>query len=417
MLMKRSILCLLCLLPAAPCLADPLQISTCGESCVLTIPRHKIFMSQNNPSHLWLAFANRRYENFKKSTDGGLSWNATEPDALTVKEYLNYHASIAGDSQDNVYYADVGSGGAYFRKVTAPGESASSFGPLQLLTPALEPPMPEDMNVYANVLAQDQNNIWIITRTRLDAMGNIRYFRSQNGGSSFTQGWVEQVNAEDVRIGSLLINNQPAVVVKYNSPKPPGDPIDYRYFIWNGSQFIRNIDADIVFNQGIAFDRGYSMAYVNGYMHFTYNQGRVLRHAWKQYGNGSALWQYGIVDQVSTAEGTPDWHGSLSRHGSDLYAIYTRQDAETLYSNNVYLRKWTGSQWGPAVQLTSDGLCNRYPHSAQIINPSADYLPIVWMKAEAGTCANPSVYYVRHPLDGSSDSTVPAAPQNLAIVP
>ncbi|RJO58995.1 hypothetical protein C4546_04155 [Candidatus Parcubacteria bacterium] len=383
----------------------PVQVSTCSNySCTLTIPRYRLFMSQNDPNDLWLAFPNSRYNDFKKSNDGGLTWNATEPDALTVKGYMDFHASISGDSQDNLYLTDPGpsAGIVWFRKIRAPGETATDLNSPITLTSSF---IPANIWTRSNILAQDSNNIWIFYRTSNSPVGNVRYFRSTNGGASFDQeGWVAQLNIEDVRVGSFMIGNQPAVVIHYISATP-GQNLDYRYFIWNGSAFVPNDDSIAVSNEATGAEREFSMTYVNGELHLVYNNRTKLRHAWKTYNNGQGTWQHADIEVLPYDP--LDWHASLSKHGNDLYLFYVRQESSTGNNNNIYYRKWNKDTqaWSDRIALTSDGICNRFPQGPAVVNAQADFIPMVWTASV--NCASPFT------IMSQRISVSPGAPENL----
>ena len=351
------------------------QLSECSnDGCVLTIPRYKIFMSHNDPDVLWVAFQNGSSENLMKSVDGGLTWDAADPDGLTIRGYLDYHASVDGDGSDNLYVTDPGSGNVFFRKLNAPGAAQGDFGPELLLTSSTI----GSYNTRSNLLVQDENNIWVFSRTSSQALGNVRYFRSTNGGASFDEeGWVSETGSDNVRIGSLLIDGMPAVVIKYVS-YPAGDNIDYRYFIWDGGAFVANADADIVRDQHLAQQREYSMSYVDGAMHLVWNQGPTLRHAYKEHNGGTGSWTYGDIETLGYSP--RDWHPSLSRQGTSLFLFYIRQESDTVGHNNVYFRQWDAgtSSWSSAMALTTNGAGHRFPHGPAVLNPAADYVPVIW---------------------------------------
>jgi hypothetical protein len=353
------------------------QISTCrADGCTLTIPRYKMFMSATNPNTIWAMFE-RSSANLMKSTDGGLNWGA----GITVRSYLDYHSSLDGDSLGNLYVTDPGSGNVYFRKINAPAASATDMQTPLTLTSAF---IPAGVATRSNVLVQDSNNIWVFYRTSSSAVGNVRYFHSTNGGATFSnEGWVSNTSSDNVRVGSFLINGVPAVVIKYVT-RPAGDPIDYRYFIWNGSSFVRPADSDIVVNEiSVLQNREFSMSYVDGELHLVYNNGALLRHAWKAYNNGTGTWNHSTI--TSLAYSPRDWHPSFTRHGNDLYVFYIKQETSTVGNNNVYYRKWdtTAHTWSSATALTSDGADNRFPGGPAVVNPDATYIPAIWSAATA----------------------------------
>lgn len=359
--------------------SGPVQVSTCATySCLLTIPRSKLFMSPADANDLFIMFPNSRYNDFKKSNDGGLTWNATEPDALTAVSYMDFHAAISGDSAGNVYMVDPGraAGGVYFRKINAPAETASDLQTPLTLTSSY---IPSNVWTRSVVLAQDTQNIWVFYRTSASSVGNIRYFRSTNGGASFTQeGWVAQTNVEDMRVGVFMINGQPAVVLHYVSATP-GLNLDYRYYVWNGSAFVLPTDGTVVANEATGAEREFSMSYVDNELHLVYNNRTKLRHAWKTYNNGSATWNYADIEAL--AYDPLDWQPNLTRHGNDLYMFYTRQETSTANNNNIYYRKWNKAtqQWSNRIAITSDGACNRFAQGPAVVNSSANFIPVVWV--------------------------------------
>ncbi len=348
------------------------QIATCrSASCVLTIPRSKLFMSPTDSNTLWAIFE-KSSGNFMKSTDGGQTWSTP----ITIRSYLDYHASLSGDSQGNLYITDPGVGGVYFRKVNAPAVQATDMSAALTLTSAF---IPAGVSTRSNVLAQDASNIWVFARTSTNATGNVRYFRSTDGGVTFSQeGWVADTGHDNVRIGSLLVNGQPAVVIWY-SDDSSNVGWGYRYFIWNGSAFVANADSTIVWGSKI-YQRQYAASFVDGEFHVVYDdsQGHLV-HSWKPYNGGTGSW---TQQNIETLPYTPrDWLPSLTRHGNTLYLFYNRQESSTAGNNNVYYRTWdtTTHTWSSATPLTNDGAEHRYPQGPAVVNADATYIPVIWV--------------------------------------
>jgi len=349
----------------------PTQINTCRDNgCTLTIPRQKVFMSLTDPNTVWVMFE-KSSGNFMKTTDGGTSWSTP----ITVRSWLDYHSSLSGDGAGNLYVTDPGSGNVYFRKVNAPavatGDMAASITLSSAYTPA-------GVSTRTNVLAQDENSIWVFYRTSINATGNVRYFHSSDGGATFPdEGWVDNTGYDNVRIGSLLINGLPAVVIWY-SDDSSNVGWGYKYFIWDGSQFVANADSSIVWGSKI-YRREYAMSFVDNEFHVIYpDNNKHLIHSWKEYNGGTGSWNQSNIETL--AVDPRDWHPSLSRHGNDLYLFYIKQESSTAGNNNVYYRKWdtTAESWSAATPVTTDGLDNRFPSGPAVVNPTSDYIPIIW---------------------------------------
>lgn len=349
----------------------PTQVSTCqSESCTLTIPRYKMFMSLTDPNTIWVMFE-KSSGNFMKTTDGGTTWSTP----ITLRSWIDYHASLSGDGAGNIYMTDPGSGNVYFRKVNYPAVATGDMNTAITLTSAY---LPAGVATRSNVLAQDENNIWVFARTSTNTTGNVRYFHSTDGGVTFPdEGWVSDTGYENVRIGSLLINSQPAVVIWY-SDDSSNVAWGYKYFIWNGSQFVANADSTIVWGSKI-YRREYAMNFVNGEFHVVYEDinGHLI-HSWKQYNNGTGSWNQSNVETL--AYNPQDWHPSLTRAGTKMYMFYIKQESSTAGNNNVYYRIWDTATdtWSDATALTSDGLYNRFPSGPAVVNPTADYVPVMW---------------------------------------
>ena len=379
--------------------ATPREIYNCGATAcsLLSIPRYKIAMSQNDPNTIWLMFGHASYDNFIKTINGGNTWDATTPDALNIRNglspYLSDHSSISFDNLDNLYVADRSSSDvvSYFIKINAPGETTSDWSSEQNI------PCPTGtgaVEITPNIIAQDSQNIFVFFRNRL-ASGNIWYTRSTDGGSTFLPiERVTQTGSINVRIGSFLIEGKPAVIIHYVDI--PADSIDYRYFVWNGSQFIANPDSDVVTGEGIGNNRAYSMNYVNGYIHLVYNnRNNELRHAWKRYNDGSSVWHNQVIDSSPYLVRVGGWMPSLSVHGNNLYVFYAKQQSDSVINNNVYYKIWdsTTQTWSQVYTILADGQDNEYPQGPQIVNPSANYIPVAWTR-------NGQIWYDTIPVSG-----------------
>jgi len=349
----------------------PTQISICrSDGCTLTIPRYKVFMSLTDPNTVWAMFE-KSSGNFMKTTDGGATWSTP----ITVRSWIDYHASLSGDGVGNIYVTDPGSGNVYFRKINSPAVATGDMATPITLTSAF---LPAGVATRSNVLAQDEDNIWVFARTSINTTGNVRYFHSTDGGATFPyEGWVNNTGYENVRIGSLLINSQPAVVIWY-SDDSSNVGWGYKYFIWDGVQFVANADSSIVWGSKI-YRREYAMSFVNEEFHVIYPDNyNHLIHSWKEYNNGTGSWNQSTI--VTLPYNPSDWHPSLTRHGNSLYLFYIKQESSTADNNNAYYRIWdtTSHTWTDPVAITTDGLANKFPTGPAVANPTADYIPIIW---------------------------------------
>ena len=88
---------------AAAVWAEPVLVATTSDyGAPLGLPRWKMALSTQDPSTLWFLFA-KRTDTFVKSIDGGLTWNATEPDALDPIPRLDFHAAMWRDERDDLH--------------------------------------------------------------------------------------------------------------------------------------------------------------------------------------------------------------------------------------------------------------------------------------------------------------------------
>ncbi len=234
-----------------------------------------------------------------------------------------------------------------------------------------------------NILAQNSTHIWIFERKGDEPAANVRYRMSTNGGTTFPddaqhRGWVSQTNTGTVRIGSLLIEGQPAVIIWYAKE-------GFRYFVWDGTQFIAKTDSTIKWDADFGAagqQRAFAMNYLNGVMHVVYAEADKLKHRYKNYNDGLTTWNEITVEDYADGE-TDDamlFSPQLTVHGNDMYMFYLyKQGVE---NNDVVYRKWNSSseEWGPRITLVSDGQYNRWPNLPAIVNPSADYIPYMWTR-------------------------------------
>jgi len=145
----------------------------------LTIPRYKLVMDPLNKDYIVVGTGDNSPQIFK-SEDGGDTW----PYQFNVRSVAqDQHASLAIDPSGDVYIADASSSGSeigpYFTKIASPVHSSADeiyeVGALN---------MGFSGRHYGNILAQDDNNIWLFDRNSDIASENVIYRRSTDGGAS-----------------------------------------------------------------------------------------------------------------------------------------------------------------------------------------------------------------------------------------
>lgn len=395
-------------------IAAPVLVDNCGRgNCVLTYPRYKLIQSSDNPDELWVAYDNNGGINFRKSDDGGLSWDATSPSSgLTVLSWMDFHASLFKDPLNNIHLADHSSGQVFYRKINYPGASASDFESVVILSsPAMSG------NTYGHVVAQDENNIFVMYRSNVLG-GNVRYFRSTDGGATFPEeDWIVNTGLSEVRLGAFLLNGMPAAIVQHLTSGP--SDTDFSYYVWDGNQFVANADSVISVGEQLGFERTFNMIYHNGQLHLAFSSGNRLVHSYKDYNGGTGTW---TKQDVVNLGYTPAYYFQpmFSTHGNTLYLIYAQVDSSTDTSvSNIYYTTWntTTSSWDSITQFTSDGGAGGdgylVPHGPNIVPLSSTFIPIVYSKAPVVN--NPTgIVYSDQILVGSAPDTTPPVRSNGA---
>jgi len=349
-----------------------------SSSGAISIPRHKIAVSPTNPQEIW-ALGWRVY----KSEDGGATWL---PYVSLPSHIIGDHASMSIDPSSNIYIGDRNDyTSVFFGKLDYPAATLSDVAYSKSL-PAPSPGVTAADYQTPNVLAQDENNIWMILRKSgtNSELGNIFYTRSTDGGATFGPSHQIIQATDNVRIGSFLINDTiPAVILLYVTP--PADNTNYRYFVWNESQgqFIQNPDSDILSDQILGQQRHFSILYHKGYLHFVWGQDDTLMHAWKLYNNGQGTWNYEVIDTNPYQTNPKDWTPSLTKFGDNIYLFYVISQSDFLtvnadVMNKMYYRVWNGSSWSSSTEISSDFNHYRFVHGPVEMPASADYIPIIW---------------------------------------
>lgn len=413
-----TFLLLLFFVVSRPVMAAPVQISTCSNyGCTMGTPRHKVFASKTEPNTLWILHSNPG--TLLKSTDGGASWGSP----VTIGN-SDFHISLSGDELGNTYVggpSTSGSGSAWFRKINYPGTSSANMNPAQSLTSSYI----GSADTRVSVLAQSSSDIWVFYRTSNSATGTVRYFRSRDGGLTFPEeGWVKNIGSTDVRIGSFMLGNNPAVYVfiidPHNNPDFPANT-RHIYFVWNGTQFVQNPDAVIVDSGEGSMNRHHNMLYANGELHLVYEQSDKLRHKWKAYNNGQGAWNSVVIEDLAFTPAGTDvlgslWFPTLSAKGSEMHLFYTMHESNSTDNTNVYHRSWNSAShsWSNRLPITTDGSQNYYATSSEYVLPSSGFVPVLWSKNSWGTNSNTKVMFDKVGA-GAGDQSAPAAPRNVSI--
>jgi hypothetical protein len=337
-----------------------------GVSCTLSIPRHKIVMSTNDSSKFWFIFYEVTNNMYYSNNSGRTLYNLG-----TLQTNLDYHTSLDIDENNNLYSTlNISSGKAFLRKITSPATSSADFnGVVQFSSVEMD-----GNDVIPLVQSQNSSHIFVFTRTSYSASGNVQYFLSTDGGLTFgTSGWVNNTGYANVRMGSTLINNQPAVLIW----KDLTTRIGFDYYIWNGTAFNYNPDYRVNWSVCATQQRAFDFAYANGYMHVAYTCNDTLVHQYKLYDSGATTtWNTKIVEDLDNGavNTTNLFMPHFAVRGTELYMFYINGSS---FPRNGYYRKWNGNSWDSAINITTQGGNYDFPNVPKIINPNADYIPLI----------------------------------------
>jgi len=381
----------------APVCAQPALVATTNDyGGTMGIPRWKVGISSADPAALWLVFG-KASDNFVKSADAGRTWDATDPDALTISSWLDFHVALWQDEQDRLHvvhpaYTDALGFHVSYRRVVPPGETVEQISSPQTLRSRL-PSAPS-----ASVVALG-SDVFVFTRCGASASENIRYFLSRDGGRTWpTSGYVDQL-AYNVRIGAIVHAGQPTLVV-WIQELPPSGLSQYRYYRWDGSRFFRPPDSVIAEDRDLRF---FSFNVVDSstlHLVFSNSEGQ-LDHRWKDWDNGVGTWTRGVVaDLGGTTLNHLSAYPHLTVHGADLYCIWSPL-IESPSTRSTVWAKWnrTSRTWSAAQPLTASTDNCKQSNAPRFVPGRSASIPVVWTE---GTAAPYRVYA----------STIPVVPQS-----
>jgi len=321
-----SVLCAVCL-TSMQSLSDILIATTSDPNATLGIPRHKVHVSQKNPDWWWVLFG-RHQGNLKMSTDGGLTWTGLDPDSITIANWLDYHAMMAGDDKSNLFFTfpEAGDQTQRFRRMDAP---ARTYGDLRTVV-TLATVAPGHWKRGSLLASSGGDTVWVFTRSSYSAVGNVRYHRSTDGGASWyvtpaDSGYVRETGYSNVRIGSVEYMGKPAAVIWY-------DGQGYRYYRWDGSEWVGHADSTIYW-------------------------GTCTRD--ENPGNNNFL-------------------PMLTRSGETLYVVYSRVMGGPS-DRAICYKVWNGNNWSimPLAVSTGESNC-RHPNVPPSVPAQATHIPVIW---------------------------------------
>lgn len=385
----------------ADTIGTPVKVFAAKQTlATLAIPRWKGFMSPSDPDYLRFSFANwgTPATHMVYSNDGGATWNSANA-LLSGELTVDYHISAAGDNSGNFYATMPITNSIGFRKVNFPAQQSSDMDPLRTVITV------GGSNPRSNVMIQPNNQrIWVFTRASTIPSENVRYHYSDNGGQSWTSGIADATHADEVRIGSMpYINGNPALVVAYMSSTPPQG---YKYYMWNGSQFVAEDDA-VIYSGPLGLMRAFTHNVTDGTrMHLVFGLDTELHHYWKEYNNGQGTWNSQIIDTSPYNTGSIDWETSSCVRGSDFFVFYSKNTNSSATSSEIYYNKWSGAtqSWAtPQVISTHpENTDNHHPNSAMQVPVTSDYIP-VWWYSHLGS-SNEQIYFNKIVVDSTVQS-------------
>jgi hypothetical protein len=369
--------------------------STNPDGPTLAIPRWKGYMSESNPAHFWVTYANASTNgnNIQYSTDSGSTWS-TNNIYVGNDGGLNFHVSLFGKNEE-LYYTAPGAS-IIFRKFNFPAHSNADRGPL-ISIPGT------NTSYRSNIMVQDNDRIWLFTRLTGDQSQNVRYSYSDNNGSSWTQGIAYATNNSEVRIGSMpYINGNPALLVLYISSNR-----GYEYYLWNGSSFEAKNDHSI-YPVNMSDTRSFTFNSIQDTtMHLIFGLGNDLHHLWKNYNNGNGSWNHSIIDS-SPYTSNNDWYNISTVKGDKLYLFYSKKSNSAFSSSQIYCKIWSQStqSWTAPALVSAAITANRDPNTCFHVPDTANYIPVFWWSGE-GTTKN--IYFSKIILETEID-TIPPGP-------
>ncbi len=334
--------------------------NTAIKNATLAIPRTKMVVNPDNFNELWFIVGTEDNRNIFFSKDGGNTWG-------NFPSYnMDYHCQLRIDSAKNLHITAPGRDSQIYFQIKYPADNADLVSPLENLVSG------PSSNNYRGTILVESKNVWVYTRLTNFLDQNVRYHLSRDLGNSWDIGSNDtgfiRTNAGEIRIGSILFNGLPTLIVYIFSS-------EFRYYQWNGKTYITYADSVI------AKESAEKIFTFN-----TFRDGRELHlvfqpstnvdylvHKWKVFDSGKTTdWNRKIISIGSTTFRSSPY---LVRSDNALFLFYTSGDGQ------IYMRVWDGSKWGAPVQITSNQDENLYSNSVEYIYPSMNYIPLIWTRS------------------------------------
>ena len=313
---------------------------------------------------------------YKRSTDGGLSWEADTRLTTNASNSRLPSVAVSGSTLHVVWYDErVGNWEIYYKRST---DGGSSWGPDTRLT---NDPF---ASFYPSV-AVSGSVVHVVWHDQRDNSGidEIYYKRSTDGGTSW---------GTDIRLTNNIHNQQyPSVTVSgtvvhivWHDYRDGNSKIYYKRSTDGGTSW--GTDTQLTNDSSGA---GYPSAAVSG---------SSLHVVWYDYRDGNPeIYYKGSTDGGSTWG--PDtrltntisdsWYSSVTASGSAVHVVwYDNRDG----NYEIYYKRSTdgGSSWGADKQLTSESSFSFSPS----VTASGSIVHVVWQDFRDG---NSEIYYKRDP--------------------
>jgi len=349
------------LLLLVDCLAwgqETVEIASSGIESLLGIPRRKMAMSASDNAKLWI-FHNGSDPDAHYSDDGGATWTG-------INFYnVGDHDSFDIDGSGNIHTGQRGTGGvSSYKRITFPAAEAGDYDSASDRTFSHFSGVITDAAVLTH-----RNNVWMFTRGNDNT--SIYYDVSTNngatwGGSGIAASGLSSMN----RVGGLVIDDTPYAVI-WNATTPD----ELLFYYWNGSSFAADSDFALTLETRHSLTRVFSVAQTtDGNVHVAYwnnGGGNRIRHVYKR--KADADWS----DPATVDDCNSDGLVCITSHGVDLYIAYLRPQTY----NALTYRRFDGTTrtYDNRVILDDNGEC-RDPAFPKTVNPTADYVPLVWIR-------------------------------------
>lgn len=357
----------------------------------LGVPRRKIVVLPDGPEETpiaqkLVAIWTDNHDQFASSDDGGLTWDrmtdsAANPyDSINMPQlwsYIDYHVCIAVDkSTGDVWSCYPYNNEIRFHKISSPVTDSSDIGAQWTVT------TDTGINKRA-VIGVTDTDVFIITRTVNNAVGNIRWFRYDKTGSLQDSGFVEDTTESNVRVGIELWDQTPVIVAWKDDPGNDAD--SFCYYVWNGSGFTAPTHSLIWDSGGSSNDntRQYCYTICGNTLHvvWTFSNLTSIRHAYINLANPTG-WSYDWVVQGLVNDTDGYLYPTICAYGdadnSRLYCAYQHHFDENSPGQDLFYNVFDNGSWGDEVRLTNDEADHKMANMPTRMPSDAGYIPIMW---------------------------------------